>query len=71
MSIMSFNCRGLGKDLAVKKLTELVRREAPRVVFLMETKSDRKKMEEVQRRIGFAGCFTVDCVGRTGGLCLL
>lgn len=71
MNTLSYNFRGLGKALAITRLTSLVRREALKVVFLMETKCDRKKMEEIRDRIGFMGCFVVDCVGRSGGLCLL
>ena len=41
------------------------------MVFMMETKSGSRKMDSLRRRMGFKGCFTIDCVGRSGGLCLL
>lgn len=71
MNILSYNCRGLGKARAVVRLTNLVRREDPKVVFLMETRCDKKRMEEVRVRLGFSNCFTVECRGKSGGLCLL
>lgn len=46
-------------------------RESPRVVFLMETKSNKGRMEFIRRKLGMKGCFTVECVGKSGGLCLL
>ncbi|KAL8161427.1 hypothetical protein V2J09_012916 [Rumex salicifolius] len=45
-------------------------KEAPKVLFLMETKCDLRKIEEVRRKLGFVGTFTVDCIGRSSGLCL-
>lgn len=71
MSYLSYNYRGLGKACAIIRLTNLVRREDPKVVFLMETKCERKKMEDIRIRLGFANCFVVDCRGKSGGLCLV
>lgn len=71
MNLMSYNCRGLGKTRAVDRLAELVRRESPHILFLMETKCDCKKMDCIKRKLGFLSYFSMDCVGRSGGLCLL
>lgn len=70
MNVMSYNCLGLGKGQAYRKLAEFERREFPRVLFLMETKSSTPIMEFIRRTLGYADCFTIDCVGRSGGLCL-
>lgn len=37
----------------------------------MKTKSNHKRMDEVRNMLDFKGCFMVDCVDRSGGLCLL
>ncbi|KAL8167341.1 hypothetical protein V2J09_008840 [Rumex salicifolius] len=63
MNAIRYNCQGLEKALAVTRLTSLVKKEALEVLFLMETKCDRRKMEEVRRKLGFARAFTMDCVG--------
>jgi hypothetical protein len=41
------------------------------MVFLMETKLRQNKMEVIKLKAGFDNVFTVDCVGRSGGLALL
>lgn len=38
MSILSFNCRGVGNFFAVNSLRGLIQREAPAVIFLSVTK---------------------------------
>ncbi|KAL8162411.1 hypothetical protein V2J09_013900 [Rumex salicifolius] len=37
----------------------------------METKCDRRTMLGIQRRCGFKNGFTVDCIGKSNGLCLM
>jgi ribonuclease HI len=49
----------------------MVREKRPAMVFLMETKMRRKKMENIRHKLGFPSMFVVDCVGRSGGLGLL
>ncbi|GLU21100.1 hypothetical protein SLE2022_372630 [Rubroshorea leprosula] len=71
MSLLCWNCRGLGNPRAVHSLIELVRRKKPTVVFLSETRLDKRRMEGVRRRLGFKNCFTVDRVGTGGGLAML
>jgi hypothetical protein len=41
------------------------------MVFLMETKLRREKMEVIHHKLGFPNLFVVDCVGKSGGLALL
>lgn len=41
------------------------------LVFIMETKIKTKKSEFIKRRIGFKGYFTVDSIGKSGGLVML
>lgn len=68
MNCLSWNCRGLGQPRAVRVLCDLVRDRNPDVLFLMETISVGSKMEELRIRMGFVSCFSVDRIGRSGGL---
>ncbi|XP_057793280.1 uncharacterized protein LOC131009894 [Salvia miltiorrhiza] len=70
MSSLSWNCRGLGHPLAIPTLCELVRAHRPDFIFLCETLAKRQRVELIRSRLNFEGCFVVDCVGRSGGLCM-
>jgi len=70
MSILSFNCRGLGETQTVDDLRSLIRRNSPKIVFLSETKRSGVEMEWVRKKLGnFFGVY-VDSRGRAGGLAL-
>ncbi|XP_031117628.1 uncharacterized protein LOC116021122 [Ipomoea triloba] len=71
MSLLSWNCRGLGNPTAVRVLTDLVRAKRPKVLFLMETFVDKRKMELVRVQNGYDSMFVVDAIGHRGGLALL
>ncbi|XP_057785782.1 uncharacterized protein LOC131003294 [Salvia miltiorrhiza] len=71
MNCISWNCKGLGHPLAIPTLIELVRVHKPNFIFLCETLSQRQRIEEIRIRLNFEGCFSVDCAGRSGGLCML
>jgi hypothetical protein len=43
----------------------------PKMVFLLETKLQQNKMEVIKAKASFDNVFTMDCVGRSGGLALL
>jgi exonuclease III len=71
MSILSWNCQGLGNHRAVRDLHQMMKEKRPVLVFLMETKLCNKKAEFLQIKLHFDYMFVVDCVGRSGGLILL
>ncbi|XP_059429221.1 uncharacterized protein LOC132163036 [Corylus avellana] len=71
MSLISWNCRGLGNPQAVRDLCQLTKEKKPIILFLMETKCRKNKMEVVRVKLGFEGMFVVDPIGRSGGLALL
>ncbi|CAH9106024.1 unnamed protein product, partial [Cuscuta epithymum] len=71
MTCLSWNCRGLGNPLAVQVLVDYVHSKRPNIVFLMETFSNKLKLEEVTRKVGLTSCFAVDNIGHRGGLGLL
>jgi hypothetical protein len=68
MNCLSWNCRGLGNPSTVRELRTIVKQEGPSLLFIMETKIKGKKVENLQRLLGFAGCFAVDSNGLSGGI---
>lgn len=70
MSVISWNCRGLGSPSAVPDLKYLVRHFNPDILFLSETLVRRNKIEVFRYLLGFDSCFSVDCTDRSGGLAL-
>jgi hypothetical protein len=70
MILLSWNCRGLGNPRAIRDLCHLVRKKKPNFLFLMETKSNSRRMEFLRVKLGFEGLFVVDFVGKSGGLAL-
>lgn len=71
MSYISWNCRGLGKPRTVRALGDMLRDQKPIFLFLIETISVASKIEELRIKFGFDYCFSVDRVGRSGGLAVL
>ncbi|XP_031112052.1 uncharacterized protein LOC116016024 [Ipomoea triloba] len=71
MSILAWNCRGLCNPTAIRVLADLVCSKRPKVIFLMETFVDRRKMEGIRVQIGYDNVFTVGAVGHRGGLAFL
>jgi hypothetical protein len=48
----------------------MVRDKRPNLIFLMETKLRKKKMENVRTKIGLNNMFVVESIGKSGGLTL-
>lgn len=71
MNLLYWNCRGLGNLRSVRALRDLMRRQRPQILFLIETKLFSKEMEGVKIKLGFRYGLFVDCVGRAGGLVML
>ena len=70
MSLLSWNCRGLGNPQTVNALKKVIRLEDPGVVFLLETKSDVDWVIFVRDQCGFSESFIVPSDGLRGGLAL-
>lgn len=71
MSLLSWNCRGLGHPRTVRELHSWVKDKKPDLVFLIETKLRNTRMQVIRRKLNFSGMLTVDPVGKSGGLALL
>ena len=71
MSILSWNCRELGNYWIVRALKRVLQDEAPKVVFLMETKLPQEKMNFLKHELGYTHGLAVSSIGQSGGLALL
>lgn len=70
MSLLSWNCRGLGNPATVRVLVDLVHSKKPEIIFIIETLVGNSKLQPIKNKLGFEGLFVVDNVGRSGGLAL-
>jgi exonuclease III len=53
MSIISLNCRGVGKNPTVRDLRTMARRFAPTVLCLLETQVQKRRAENLTCTLGF------------------
>jgi exonuclease III len=70
MSLVAWNCRGVGSPSTIPDLKYLVRHFNPDLLFLSETLAHRNKIEELHFLLGYDTCFHVDRTRRAGGLAL-
>ncbi|KAG2709576.1 hypothetical protein I3760_05G246300 [Carya illinoinensis] len=68
MRILSWNSRGLANAGGVRVLRDLIHREVPNLVFVMETKLLTYKLEQLKYGFGFYSCLSVNCEGHSEGL---
>ena len=45
MRLLSWNCRRMGQPLTIQLLSKLTRTHSPNILFLMETKTNAKKLD--------------------------
>jgi len=70
MTLVAWNCRGVGSPSTIPDLKYLIRHFNPDLLFLSETLAHRNKIEELSVLLGYDACFHVDRTGRAGGLAL-
>lgn len=70
MKKLSWNARGMGSTRGFQILISFKKAHNPNIIFLMETKANNVLMERIRVQLGFVGKLVVNCVGRSGGLCL-
>lgn len=70
MTIICWNVRGLRNPRAVRRLHAFLKSYNLQIIFLMETKIDKLRMEGVKRKCGFKCGINVAAERSRGGLCL-
>ncbi|CAH9087491.1 unnamed protein product, partial [Cuscuta epithymum] len=68
MSIVSWNCRGLGNLATVQGVVDIVKELRPSIIFLMETKISYSRAKETLRMQGFYNSEGMDNEGSSGGI---
>lgn len=68
MIVAAWNCRGAGSSLTIPCLKEVIHLHSPNIIFLCETKNQKKFLNGFKRKIGFEEMALVDPVGKAGGL---
>lgn len=71
MSVLAWNCHGLGKPRTIRFLKEITQRKSPTLYYFSETLVKENKIREVCKALRFAEYYCVDVHGQSGGLDLL
>ena len=70
MKIITWYCRGLGNGPAVRGLLSMQKEEDPNILFLSETKMDKRRIEGLRWHLGLTNVVVKDCEGKSGGLAI-
>jgi hypothetical protein len=70
MNLFRWNCRGLGNPWTIGDLHRMVKKKRLAMIFLMETKLRKSRMELIRIKLGFPNIMVVDSMGKSGGLAL-
>ena len=68
MSLLCWNCRGLGNRQTIQELGDLVRAQDPTVVFLAKTWLDDTRLSGIRDSLRFGHYHGVSRLTRGGGL---
>lgn len=71
MSVISWNCHGLGSPRVLQFLKEITLQKRPNYIFLCGTLCRRKIVEKVRAMLNFDGLISVDAAGHSRGIAFL
>ena len=71
MTILAWNCRGIGSALVVRNLADKVRSKDPLLVFLTETKTGESKMKGIRNKLEYTQGTSIPSDGQSGGLTMM
>ncbi|KAE8735408.1 hypothetical protein F3Y22_tig00000340pilonHSYRG00340 [Hibiscus syriacus] len=71
VTILSWNCRGLGNPVTVRELRRMISEKNPVLVFVSETKLRKNKVEVVRLATKMVGCFSVEIADERVGQMML
>ena len=70
MTLLSWNCQGLGQPRTVRELVCLVRTYKPKLVFLSETRQSSEYVNKLRWMLGLKHCIVQPGVGKSAGIAL-
>ena len=70
MNYIRWNCHGLGQARAVLELTEMVKKQSPTIIFLMETRSKESFLKNLRSKLELDNVHIVTRLNIGGGLAL-
>ncbi|MBA0583907.1 hypothetical protein Gorai_014747 [Gossypium raimondii] len=70
MKMLSWNIRGLGNPWFVRRIQHVLKKYYPQVVFFMEKKVERTRMERIKKKYGFVNGVDISAQGSRGSLSL-
>lgn len=71
MTCVSWNCRGLVAATTFRELNDLIRDHKPAIIFLMQTRAHKERVNRIKRRFRYQHVFCVEAQRISRGLCLL
>ena len=71
MSLLCWNCRGLGNPQTVQSLGDLIQAQDPAVVFVVKTWLVEARLKVFLKNLNFGNMHVVSKINQGGGLVLL
>ena len=70
MSVLIWNCCGLGNPQTIRELGDLIRAQDPTVMFIAETWLDEARLKLLLKNLNFGQKHIVSKITQGGGLAL-
>ncbi|PRQ50827.1 putative endonuclease/exonuclease/phosphatase [Rosa chinensis] len=71
LRVLAWNCLGIVGGCRLRALVDLIRKEKPRVLFLLETLCDQGQLESLRIKTGFDNCLGKEESEESPGVALL